>query len=789
MSFGGTQGAIRYVLTVDDTNATNKLKNFSNTLRGMDTSVTSSATGLGKVNTAMTGLDSRTSKLSMVMTGLKENFGLVMTSVGATMSSVVNLSRAYNDLSDTQINVDRTALKMSRTQEAVTKAQDKLNQLTRDGLKGSAEYEQAVLDVQQAEEAATLAVTMHGEALEDQQRTYENFYMNIFSSAISSVGTFGSALKALEGAGVISLTRLTTAVKGLSLSLKTLTIGGVVGLAITGIALLITKIQELQEEKKKLDESLKTIESIPFEVIKNPQRTEQDIIKAAQELHDERLKLQQTLNQEQFGYAKYSIDSRSQQLARLYTKARDSTVQFNAEMQKNGMIVTRNQIIITGYIQTLGQLIDQIDRYSQAEAATAEVLRLVEHGVEFASNKVDQYSETLSDSKLAQQEAINAWDEHIAAIKSFGSTLQGLDRKGITDFLKDIGFGKDSRKRIRIEIEKDQDIADIFGDLENLSNLFLTTPIKESDFDKAIQNIVKGLKEAAKKNPEDSELLSDLVKIDTSQTPAKVIEQIDMVFDKIRNSPELSKMAAEKGITIPDLIVNSSPTTPVKVDVGKFIEFDSSGPAAKPINMDIFAQNLNDAVKAAEVTAPKITKALQTKFPPIEMSDFSQNLNDSIKAATQTTKKIEKGLKVKFPAIDMSTYAGNLNDAVSAAKDTRKKIEKALSSDIKINVGFDVDKPPKITESGGKIDVEFAASGYQGWVRSPQMFMVGEAGEDEYVSITPKSKIGQQTNPVGPSGPTNVYVTFQLEEGEFFNKMKLSKVIRDVTGKNISRMM
>ena len=38
----------------------------------------------------------------------------------------------------------------------------------------------------------------------------------------------------------------------------------------------------------------------------------------------------------------------------------------------------------------------------------------------------------------------------------------------------------------------------------------------------------------------------------------------------------------------------------------------------------------------------------------------------------------------------------------------------------------------------------FAADGFEGWVNKPTMFVAGEGGEAEYVSITPKSKQSQE---------------------------------------------
>jgi len=115
-----------------------------------------------------------------------------------------------------------------------------------------------------------------------------------------------------------------------------------------------------------------------------------------------------------------------------------------------------------------------------------------------------------------------------------------------------------------------------------------------------------------------------------------------------------------------------------------------------------------------------------------------------------------------------------------------------LQSEIKIKVSFDVDDLPeyktKTTSSGVKLVK--AATGYQGWVRggSGQMFMVAEQGEDEYVSITPKSKIQQGgVSGGGSNGP--IQITININGNDIIDSKKIEKTIRNVVGRNISRML
>src|SRR6185503_17187126 len=116
------------------------------------------------------------------------------------------------DLSDTQIRVDKTQLKVSKTAEVLRAAQGKLNALTAKGVKSGAEYAQAQLDVQQAQEASTLAVTMNGEALEDQQRAYENFAMTLAPTILTAGSSITSMFKEMGG---------TKGIGGLASKLKT----------------------------------------------------------------------------------------------------------------------------------------------------------------------------------------------------------------------------------------------------------------------------------------------------------------------------------------------------------------------------------------------------------------------------------------------------------------------------------------------------------------------------------------------------------------------------------------
>ncbi|TVM01937.1 MAG: hypothetical protein CV087_10210, partial [Candidatus Brocadia sp. WS118] len=759
MSFGGTQGAIRYVLTVDDTQATGKINNFKNALRGMDTSVNSSATGLGKINTAMTGMDARTSKLGMVMTGLKNNFGAITTSVGAAMSSVVNLNRAWQDLGDTQIAVDRTALKMSRTQEAVTKAQDKLNQLTNDGLKGTVEYEQAVTDLQQAEEAAALAVTMHGEALEDQQRTYENFYMNIFTTAISSVGTLGTAIQALGSAGVISLTKLAGAVKGLGLSMNMLTTGGIVGLVITGIALFGKALYDLKVNIDNLRDSASKLETEVVMPVKDfifggaiqtaDLKTIDDYLTKVKAAIKEKEDLKK--NSDIWGKSSLLSDQDlpelrdAEKILTAITKgfggvvevkdlANHSTFRYNGTAKQFNAIMGTGEMLISGYTsayqnmavvqaqskRTLSELIAEQERNVQAQEASNTALSLINRQVIETESNMPGYTKQIEDNAKATEEWKKTIADIEAAWESWNDQMDRMfadDKKDFKKYLKKLGFGKEGRSLISEFFGDRQTVQEVSTWLEDSLRFILSTDMPADSIGKWADNFVETVKDEIGKSGKDKDILQPLVDVIEANrsNPKGIPAALATLF---QNNPEILQKLKDMGVDIETLMgvigVNASTefgskfSTNLASNMDKFVKIGDDGKTTTVGNP--LTGLINVMTKSIDQTINYITSSfssIKLAIPAVDMSTYAGNLNDAVSAAKSTAKSITKNLKVKFPAIDMDTYAGNLNDAVTAAKDTRKKIEKALQSEIKIKVSFDVDDLPeyktKTTSSGVKL--------------------------------------------------------------------------------------
>src|SRR4029079_15533735 len=123
---------------------TSKLKTATSDIKSVTTETTKATSAITKMGTESISVGSKIGDIG-------KRFSGTITSIGTLSATTLNLKRSYEDLGDAQIKVDKTQLKMSKTQEAAKKAHDALNKLLNAGVKSGAAYEQAILDVQQAE--------------------------------------------------------------------------------------------------------------------------------------------------------------------------------------------------------------------------------------------------------------------------------------------------------------------------------------------------------------------------------------------------------------------------------------------------------------------------------------------------------------------------------------------------------------------------------------------------------------------------------------------------------------
>jgi hypothetical protein len=223
---------------------TSDLSTIAKDLKSVATESKNAATPLKGMSTSLDQSAKSATSFGSKMKSFGSTFSSSISQVGTLAGTVVNLSRQYQDLSDSQIRVDRSQLKVSKTTEAVGVAQGKLNALTAKGVKSGAEYDTALLNVKQAMEAQDLAERNLTEAQEDHQRAQENFWVGLVPTVTSAVGSVISVIKDLGGSGgldglVSKFKGVGEAAKGLGISMKGALIGTGIGAAIVALGILL----------------------------------------------------------------------------------------------------------------------------------------------------------------------------------------------------------------------------------------------------------------------------------------------------------------------------------------------------------------------------------------------------------------------------------------------------------------------------------------------------------------------------------------------------------------------
>jgi hypothetical protein len=184
---------------VGDAKATLELVFDTAQLKTATTDIKNVGTETTKATTAVTKMGTESKSVGNKIGDIGKKFSGTIASAGALGGTILNLSRQYQDLTDTQIGVDRAQLKVSKTTEATGKAQGILNGLVSKGVTSGASYEKALLDVKQAEEAQSLATQMLTEKQEDHQRAQENFWIGLVPTVTTAGGTIVSMLKEIGG--------------------------------------------------------------------------------------------------------------------------------------------------------------------------------------------------------------------------------------------------------------------------------------------------------------------------------------------------------------------------------------------------------------------------------------------------------------------------------------------------------------------------------------------------------------------------------------------------------------
>ena len=178
---------------------TSDLSTIARDLKSVATEAKNTSTPLKGISTSLDQSTKSATSFGSKIKSLGSNFSTSIASIGTLGGTVLNLSRQYQDLGDSQIAVDKAQLKVSKTTEATGAATDKLNGLVAKGVTSGAEYEKALLDVQQAQEAQSIATQNLTERQEDHQRAQENFWIGLVPTVTSAGTSVMAILKDMGG--------------------------------------------------------------------------------------------------------------------------------------------------------------------------------------------------------------------------------------------------------------------------------------------------------------------------------------------------------------------------------------------------------------------------------------------------------------------------------------------------------------------------------------------------------------------------------------------------------------
>jgi predicted nucleic acid-binding Zn-ribbon protein len=194
---GGSQGAIRWGAGLDTTNfdqGINKVKTGMTSLAAPTQQLNANLT---KQNTLLGQTATQTKTLGSSVRDMGSRFGSFAVGISATTTSVLALGAGFRDYNDAQIAVDRQTRRVSLAQEALVKANDKLNKLQKSGTATSKELAAANLDVAQANSFLKTQTELLGERQETLFDTQSRFVATLAPAIIGTVGSLTMAFKDL----------------------------------------------------------------------------------------------------------------------------------------------------------------------------------------------------------------------------------------------------------------------------------------------------------------------------------------------------------------------------------------------------------------------------------------------------------------------------------------------------------------------------------------------------------------------------------------------------------------
>jgi len=199
----------------------------SKTFTASANSIKTQGNALANLNTNLAANSTQFTTLGSKVKATASQFAGFATGLAVTASGALQLAAGFRDYNDAQIAVERVQRKLSLATEAQGKATDKLNALTSKGIKSGKAYEQAQLDVSQANAAVSIQTQLLGEAQERLFDSQSQFVASVIPTTLGAFGTLGAAFRDLGGDK--GMGGLVSKFKGLGTTIPG-SIGGISGL-------------------------------------------------------------------------------------------------------------------------------------------------------------------------------------------------------------------------------------------------------------------------------------------------------------------------------------------------------------------------------------------------------------------------------------------------------------------------------------------------------------------------------------------------------------------------------
>lgn len=202
--------------------ADQNLKKTKESIKGVADEGNKAQTNLNKTKDSLDKTGDSADKATAKTASLKTNFASLGTGVTTLSTSLIGLWQSYDSLGDAQLKVDQVQNKLTASNLAVEKAQERINDLVSRGQMGTNDYAIALQDLALAEDRVLVSQGKLQNAQEDLNITQANFYTQIIPQVIGVLGSLGTIYTTLNTTiGTFKKTTDATAISQTALGVAT----------------------------------------------------------------------------------------------------------------------------------------------------------------------------------------------------------------------------------------------------------------------------------------------------------------------------------------------------------------------------------------------------------------------------------------------------------------------------------------------------------------------------------------------------------------------------------------